>query len=165
MKTKLFICLFAFCISSCNYLDYDESDFLEKEAVFSSFKYTRNFLTNIYSYVPAAFGTIGDDAMRSAACDEAVFVDNLSPVHSFNNGAWSAINTLDDKWNYFSGIRAVNMFLKETEGQEFDDLKHNEDYNDIMAQFKYYPYEARFLRAYFYFELAKRYGDIPIRVE
>lgn len=34
MKTKLFICLFAFCISSCNYLDYDESDFLEKEAVF-----------------------------------------------------------------------------------------------------------------------------------
>ena len=100
--------------------------------------------------------------MRSAACDEAVFVDNLSPVHSFNNGAWSAINTLDDKWNYFSGIRAVNMFLKETEGQEFDDLKHNEDYNDIMAQFKYYPYEARFLRAYFYFELAKRYGDIPL---
>ncbi|EOS12864.1 hypothetical protein C825_004740 [Parabacteroides sp. ASF519] len=40
MKTKLFICLFAFCISSCNYLDYDESDFLEKEAVFSSFKLT-----------------------------------------------------------------------------------------------------------------------------
>ena len=31
-----------------------------------------------------------------------------------------------------------------------------------MAQFKYYPYEARFLRAYFYFELAKRYGDIPL---
>lgn len=27
---------------------------------------------------------------------------------------------------------------------------------------KYYPYEARFLRAYFYFELAKRYGDIPL---
>ena len=56
----------------------------------------------------------------------------------------------------------MNMFLQEVEGQEFDELKHNEDYEDIMAQFKYYPYEARFLRAYFYFELAKRYGDIPL---
>lgn len=69
---------------------------------------------------------------------------------------------MDDRWNYFRGIRAVNMFLQEVEGQEFDELKHNEDYEDIMAQFKYYPYEARFLRAYFYFELAKRYGDIPL---
>ena len=42
MKTKLFICLFAFCISSCNYLDYDESDFLEKEAVFSKRKPAKN---------------------------------------------------------------------------------------------------------------------------
>ena len=73
------------CTSSCNYLEYDESDFLEKDAVFSSFQYTRDFLTNIYSYVPAAFGTIGGDALRSAACDEAVYVDKLSPVHSFNN--------------------------------------------------------------------------------
>ena len=163
MKNKLLIfSILILCTSSCNYLEYDESDFLEKDAVFSSFQYTRDFLTNIYSYVPAAFGTIGGDALRSAACDEAVYVDKLSPVHSFNNGAWSAINTLDDRWNYFRGIRAVNMFLQEVEGQEFDELKHNEDYEDIMAQFKYYPYEARFLRAYFYFELAKRYGDIPL---
>lgn len=150
MKNKLLIfSILILCTSSCNYLEYDESDFLEKDAVFSSFQYTRDFLTNIYSYVPAAFGTIGGDALRSAACDEAVYVDKLSPVHSFNNGAWSAINTLDDRWNYFRGIRAVNMFLQEVEGQEFDELKHNEDYEDIMAQFKYYPYEARFLRAYF----------------
>lgn len=163
MKNKLLIfSILILCTSSCNYLEYDESDFLEKDAVFSSFQYTRDFLTNIYSYVPAAFGTISGDALRSAACDEAVYVDKLSPVHSFNNGAWSAINTLDDRWNYFRGIRAVNMFLQEVEGQEFDELKHNEDYEDIMAQFKYYPYEARFLRAYFYFELAKRYGDIPL---
>ena len=50
--------------------------YLEKDAVFSSFQYTRDFLTNIYSYVPAAFGTIGGDALRSAACDEAVYVTN-----------------------------------------------------------------------------------------
>ncbi len=162
MRTKLIIIsLILFSIQSCDFLNYDESDHLEKEAVFKSFEKTRSFLTNIYSYVPGAFGTIGD-AMRSAACDEAVFVDKLSPIHSFNNGSWSAINTLDDRWNYFRGIRAVNMFLEETKNLEFDDLKNNVDYEDIMAQFKYYPYEARFLRAYFYLELAKRYGDIPL---
>ncbi|MCQ5224167.1 RagB/SusD family nutrient uptake outer membrane protein, partial [Parabacteroides merdae] len=73
----------------------------EKDAVFSSLQYTRDFLTNIYSYVPSSFGTIGGDALRSAACDEDVYVDKLSPVHSFNNGASSTINTLDDRWNYF----------------------------------------------------------------
>ena len=63
MKNKLLIfSILILCTSSCNYLEYDESDFLEKDAVFSSFQYTRDFLTNIYSYVPAAFGTIGGDA-------------------------------------------------------------------------------------------------------
>lgn len=109
MKNKLLIfSILILCTSSCNYLEYDESDFLEKDAVFSSFQYTRDFLTNIYSYVPAAFGTIGGDALRSAACDEAVYVDKLSPVHSFNNGAWSAINTLDDRWNYFRSCEYVS---------------------------------------------------------
>lgn len=161
MKTKLFICLLAFSINSCNYLDYDESDHLEKDKVFSTFKYANQFLTNIYSKVPGVYGPI-DDAMRSAATDELVYVDKLSDIHGFNNGAWSAIHTLDGCWHYYEGIRAVNMFLEETEGQQFDDLKNNAEYADIMAQFQYYPYEARFLRAYFYFELAKRYGDIPL---
>ena len=50
MKNKLLIfSILIICTSSCNYLEYDESDFLEKDAVFSSFQYTRDFLTNIYS--------------------------------------------------------------------------------------------------------------------
>ena len=34
-----------------------------------------------------------------------------------------------------------------------------------MAQFKLYPYEARFLRAFFYFELIKRYKNVPLVLE
>lgn len=161
MKTKLLICLLAFSIHSCNYLDYDESDNLTKEQVFSNFQFTKEFLTGIYQRVPGVYGPIGE-AMRSSATDETFFVDKLSDIHSFNNGAWSAIHTIDDCWHYFEGIRAVNMFLAETKDQEFDELKHNTEYKEMMAQFNYYPYEARFLRAYFYFELAKRYRDIPL---
>ena len=56
MKNKLLIfSILILCTSSCNYLEYDESDFLEKDAVFSSFQYTRDFLTNIYSSFPQLF--------------------------------------------------------------------------------------------------------------
>jgi hypothetical protein len=32
----------------------------------------------------------------------------------------------------------------------------------MMAEYALYPYEARLLRAYFYFELFKRYGGVPL---
>ena len=31
-----------------------------------------------------------------------------------------------------------------------------------MERMKYYPFQARALRAYFLFDLARRYGDIPM---
>ncbi len=162
MKTRVLISiLITICICSCNFLDYDESTHYKKENVFSTFDRTKQFLTNIYSYIPECYGTVGG-ALRSAACDEAVFIESLSAVQSFNNGTWSAVNTLDTRWDYFNAIRSVNIFLEEVEGQTFDDLKNNQDYKEIMAQFYFYPFEARFLRAYFYFELARRYGDIPL---
>ena len=163
MKIKIIIISFFTILffGSCNVLDYNESTIYEKDDVFSLYQRSRQFLTSIYSYVPEYNGRIGN-ALRSAACDEAIFIDRLSAVHGFNNGTWSAINTLDSRWNYFEPIRSVNLFLEEIKGQTFDDLKNNTDYKDIMDQFHYFPYEARFLRAYFYFELAKRYGDIPL---
>ena len=163
MKIRIIIISFfiTLLVGSCNTLDYNESTHYEKEDVFYLYQRTRQFLTNIYSYVPEYYGRIGN-ALRSAACDEAVFIDRLSAIHGFNNGTWSAVNALDSRWNYFEAIRAVNMFLVEIEGRTFEEIKNNYDYKDIMDQFHYFPYEARFLRAYFYFELAKRYGDIPL---
>ena len=164
MKTSVTIIsiIFALTVSSCNFLELDESTHYEKEDVFTIFSRTQTFLTDIYSYLPVSYGMIGGNALRSAACDEAVFINGLSSIHGFNNGTWNAIDTLDSGWNYFRGIRAANFFLEEVKGRTFEDTKHNLDYDLIMAQFKLYPYEARFLRAFFYFELAKRYGDIPL---
>lgn len=34
-----------------------------------------------------------------------------------------------------------------------------------MKQLKYFPYEARVLRAHYFFELARRYGDIAMPLE
>lgn len=163
MKTRVTIIgiFFTLLVGSCNFLELDESTHYEKEDVFTIFSRAKTFLTDIYSYLPVSYGMIGG-ALRSAACDEAVYIEGLSAVHRLNNGTWTALSPLDDGWNFFSGIRAANFFIEEVKGRTFEDTKYNLDYELVMAQFKIYPYEARFLRAYFYFELAKRYGDIPL---
>lgn len=149
-------------LGACEHLDYDEASYLEKEDIFTEFGRTKNFLTNIYNHLPHDFVSI-DGAMRSAATDEAVHVWDISNVHRMNNGTWSAIQPLDNVWgSMYSGIRAANLFLEETQGQTFEDQRYNLDYQEMMEQFEVYPFEARFLRAFFYFELVKRYNNIPL---
>lgn len=162
MKCKIILFLF-FSLTSCEFLDYTEHTFYDDpENIFTNFGRTRDFLTSIYSNLPDDFSSVGG-AMRSAASDEAEFVIQSSDIQEFNNGQWSSSNALDNNWfKYYSGIRAVNFFLSNIEGRTFEDFKYNVEYEDEMERFEKFQYEARFLRAFFYFELAKRYGDIPM---
>lgn len=149
-------------LGGCDYLEYDEKSYLLEENIFEEFSRTKKFLTNIYSQLPHDFSTV-NGAMRSSGTDEAIHVNNLSNIVRFTDGSWSALQTIDTQWgSMYSGIYNVNMFLKGAEGKTWDELKWNEDYEEIMTQYNLYPYEARFLRAYFYFELFRRYGGVPI---
>lgn len=146
----------------CDYLSYDETLTHEREWVFTDFQRSRAFVNGIYRRTPEGFNSVGG-AMRASASDNAEEVNTGSAVQSFNDGSWSAVNPLDASWdNSYEGIRAANRFLEESEGQTFEDERFNDDYEQQMEQFRLYPYEARFLRAYFYFELAKRYGGVPL---
>ncbi|TLX71370.1 RagB/SusD family nutrient uptake outer membrane protein [Labilibacter sediminis] len=158
----LFAIVFAAFLGGCDYLDYDESSYMLKEDVFEEFSRTKRGLTQIYSQLPHDYSTIGG-AMRSSGTDEALHVNSLSAVTFFNDGSWSPLQTVDTKWgSMYSGIYNANLFLEQIKGKMWEELKWNDDYKDIMAQFEMYPYEARFLRAYFHFELMRRYGSIPI---
>jgi starch-binding outer membrane protein, SusD/RagB family len=162
-RNTIILILLATILTSCEFLDYTEKTFYEdSEEIFSNFNRTNQFLVDIYNRLPDDYSTVGG-AMRSAACDEAEYVIQSSDIQQFNNGQWSASNALDNNWsNYFSGIRSVNLFLENVEGRLFEEYQYNDDYEDQMARFEKFQYEARFLRAFFYFELAKRYGDIPM---
>lgn len=149
-------------LSNCSYLQYDESSFNTKDDVFSDFGRTKNFLNNIYNYLPTDFNSV-DGAMRSSATDEAEFTSDLSDIQRFNQGRFSPLQPIDDVWGrMYAGIRAVNLFLQETQGQKFTQDQYNQNYSDLMQQYNNYPYEARFLRAFFYFELIKRYNNVPL---
>jgi hypothetical protein len=154
--------LLSFFMGSCDYLDYSEASYLNKEDIFSDWNRTQSFLSDIYASLPVGFVPVGG-AMRASAADDAEFVLDYSSVQKFNDGSWSSIQTLDDQWGQmYSGIRAVNLLLEEVKGRTFDDYKWTDTYTDEMTQFNNYPHEARFLRAFFYLQLIGRYGNVPL---
>jgi len=163
----LSICLVTLFVGCDDFLDYSEVTFYDdSEMIFEDFNRTNQFLANIYGKMPTDYQSIGN-GMRSAACDEAEFAKFSDQVQDFTNGQWSSVYSIDSKWStYYNGIRSANLFLEQIEGRTFESYKYTEtpqfSYEEQMKRFNNYPYEARFLRAFFYLELAKRYGDIPM---
>lgn len=162
-------------LASCNYLDFDETSGLKtKEDMYKYFGSTENMLTHVYSFMPQGcrwFGTSGalypeGYAMRDCASDDGEFGAVAEPVQNVNNGNWSPIKTYDDAWMLYNGIRAANSFIEDIAKVDFSRYEYNGNYKNWMKKLKYFPYEARVLRAYYFFELARRYGDIamPLKV-
>ena len=67
--------------------------------------------------------------------------------------------TIDTGWDYFNAIRSANSFLENFDIEVLKEFEFNDDYDVIMDKAKIFPYEIRFLRAFYFFELAKRYRE------
>lgn len=177
MKTKyiLLTILSSLVFASCNYLDFDETNNLKtKEDMYKYFGTSKSMLTHVYSFMPQGFqmfsgtgtSTEGSYSMRDCASDDGEFGAVADAIQNVNNGNWSAIKTYDDSWSLYKGIRAANSFIAEIAQVDFTRYEHQGSYKNWMKQLKYFPYEARVLRAHYFFELARRYGDIamPLKV-
>ncbi|MFA5419349.1 MAG: RagB/SusD family nutrient uptake outer membrane protein, partial [Bacteroidales bacterium] len=166
MKKYIYIAILLLTYS-CELLDIDEHTGLEKEDVGKYYPRVTASLNYLYTLLPDDFTSVGN-APRSCASDDAVWVWNNNAIHRMNNGAWSATNEVDSYWSGgYEAIRASNLFL-ESYDPNLMDMYANEDPLELQNMTKFYknyPYEARFLRAFFHFELAKRYGDIPLLTE
>lgn len=151
-----------FLVGGCDFLNYDETLKQSKDEVFNDFGRSKQFLTNIYSQIPNGFNQV-DNAMRSSATDDAEEIQELSNIQKFNDGTWSAVQILDSNWSaLYTGIRSANRFLEEFDIERFNDRKYNQDYEQMVEQARLYLYQARFLRALFYFKLVKRYEHAPL---
>ena len=123
-----------------------------------------------YVYLRNEF-TLIDNNLFAPVSDEAKQTALSSTVMLFNNGSWNASNNPDNYYaNYYSGIRAANFFL-ENSGNYKSFLALNRDtisvtgkisYNNDVLNIAWYRGEAHILRAWYYFELAKRYGGVPL---
>lgn len=151
-----------FLLSCQDDMNYTETTSNSKEEVFTSFSRTAEFVTDIYGRLDYDFGNFGG-AMLASASDEADYAWSSSSIHDFYNGSWSPINPKADTWrNSYAGIRAANFYLEASKGQTFEDNKYDQDYEEQFIRFQRYQYEVRFLRAYFYFNLVRQYGDVPL---
>ena len=165
-KSKIKDCLFVFCVflfSGCNFLDYQERTVPGIEEAFGEYSRAKGVLVAAYNELPSYFSSVGN-AMLESATDDAIFVRSTNDIHNFYNGSWGPMNTIDAQWtSHYRAIRRTNLFLENANDAVLEDVKWQvETYLQRKKQWEFYRYEARFLRAFFHFELAKRYGDIPL---
>jgi hypothetical protein len=123
-----------------------------------------------YAYVRNGFYPL-DNNLFAAATDEAEQTSGSSNAQLFNQGSWNATTNPDNfYYSFYGGIRAANYFLEHSVNYK-DILGANRDtisasgniaYKNDVANVAWYRAEAHILRAYFYFELAKRYGGVPL---
>ena len=166
MKKIFYIISAALLVAACNFLDFDETSSLyNREDMYTTYSNIQKMLTNIYGYMPSKDIADVSSALRDCGSDDAEYADPDASVQLFNNGNWSAVQTVDTKWTFYNAIRSANEFLESIKTVDISRYKYDAKYSQWLEHLALYPYEARTLRAFYLFELARRYGDIAMPVD
>ncbi|WP_207436041.1 RagB/SusD family nutrient uptake outer membrane protein [Sabulibacter ruber] len=144
--------------SACNedFLDQVPDDIMTLEEVFSRKDLSESYLANVYNYVR-------DEAHRTNNTPWDVISDDIdvsqrNTPYRVNLGNWSAASNYWVFWDhYYKGIRSATTFLNHIDGNQ--QILQDREGANLIRQYKA---EARFLRAFFYFELLKQYGPVII---
>ena len=154
-------------LASCSdRMEYKEYNVYDKDYITQNFTRIGGFMTNLYNMVDYDFGNFSSGAMLASASDESEYSQMGNAIEDFYNGAWSPSNakeSLPSGWTkMYQGITTANVFLDEFQDATFEELMLNTDYSAQMHRYRNYQYEARFMRAYYYFNLVKAYGGVPL---
>ena len=157
--------LFAFLLlTSCADLDYTEETTRDEEWTFTYFNEgIKGLVSGVYAQVYNNEFASNSAYFLAGATDEAQYALEAGNVNSYVNGGWSPANPFDRTWTKsYTAIADANMFLEKLDEADISDWEQNPEYSKWVSQLELFPYELRFLRAYFYFELFKTYGDVPL---
>ena len=172
IRTILSILAIALASSSC-------SDFLNTsidrnstgETIATNYSAIWGFGRAFYTPIGYGFGMI-DSNIFATASDEAQQTSAQSNVIYFNKGMLNEnVNPLFTYYrNYYEGIRAANFFLDYVgDGKGEEMLAQNRNlvtdkvnYERDLQSLAWFKAEAHIAKAYYYSELAKMYGGVPI---
>ena len=156
-----FLCGF---LTSCADLDYTEETNRNEEWTYTYFANgIKNLVFDVYAQVYNNEFASNSAYFLAGATDEAQYALETGAVNNYVNGGWSPANPYDRTWTKaYTAIADVNMYLEKIDETDISDWQYNSDYPKWVAQMELFPYELRFLRAYFYFELFRTYGDVPL---
>jgi starch-binding outer membrane protein, SusD/RagB family len=159
----LAVALMILAQSCADFLDKDPKvdTQLTYEEIFSDARFAPGFLNNIYNNLPDGYSRFGG-AMLAAASDEAMCSDAGAAINLLNKNAINSTNNPDDVWaSMYAGIRKCNIFLKEIEDNGIIGQTNSIPVEkDGLKVRDFYKGQALFLRAFFHFELLKRYQNI-----
>jgi hypothetical protein len=115
---------------------------------------TEAYLGRAYSWIPSYFNTYGFFEMLAGASDEAVYRNRSRATSNWVTGYLSpSSNGLNPFYSTFwSGIRDCNVFIENVD----DSAIESKVQKDRLKA------EAKILRSFYYFELIKQYGPMPI---
>ena len=162
---RIFLFILACVIpASCVDLNYTEQNTRDEEWTYEYFaEGIKNMVFDVYAQV---YNNEFDDNSAyflAGATDEAQFALETGAVNNYVNGGWSAANPYSRTWSKcYTAIADVCMYLEKIDQADITEWQYNANYNNWVQQMELFPYELRFLRAYFYFELLRSYGDVPL---
>lgn len=175
MKKNSILPLFtaaALLLASCDkFLDTALDINNTSETVATSRSSLWSFANAFYTPIINGFAVI-DDNLFASASDEAQQTSASSNVIYFNKGMVNA--SVNPLWTYYNncyeGIRAANYFLDYvSEGKGMALLEQNRNlitdavnYARDVESLNFYIAEAHVARAYYYSQLIKMYGGVPI---
>lgn len=131
---------------------------LDFDRIFQNQKLVAGYMNSCYGGIGGNVGdNYGDKTFLASACDEAHDVSDVTngSMSQWNNGFVSAFSNplaSPEKWDYYSPIRKCNIMIARIASANM----HLEDQRES------YKGEAYGLRAYYYLQLIKNYGGVPL---
>jgi len=143
------------CAKIDGYLDKAETGGMTEDQVFAAYVQAEQFLANVYAQLPSEYAV-----QYSAATDEATASIKNSPEGKMMELQFTpSTSSSYYRWEeLYEAIRRVNIFLKNADRIPVINIDQEAGKPRMIG-------EAHFLRAFFYAELFKRYGGVPLILE
>lgn len=143
-------------LKSCNkdFLNTKPLDRISSDATWSDGALSTAFIYNVYSYL--GYGGFEEQAL-AALTDEAMFTHAGRNINTFNEGSETPSNLawMSDTYRWdrmYLAIRQANTAIQNLPTSTFTDETLKER---LLG-------EAHFLRAYYYHQLVRYYGGVPL---
>ncbi len=136
------------------YLEVELQNQMTMDEVFNKRQTTEAYLAQVYGFLPNENDMVSGEGGMVPLSDEALF-SWLAwvPWININSGSWGPTTGDYQVWGHnYRGINQATIFMNNVD----KNVEINQGTKDIMKA------EARFLRAYFYFCLLRRYGPVYI---
>ena len=146
-----------------DFLDKQPSNELTEEQVFNDWNLFVQFHYDTYNFLRHGAARINGSWLDTATdlAETSFYYGGTRTTFNIGNYyGWGGSEELIYTWDhYYRAIRKCNMTINRIESVPKEAALSESQYQQDKL---YYTSEARFLRAYFYWELFLRYGPIPI---